>query len=86
MSVLNLRHCLRESALCYVSPRYCGPFDILKGVGSSTYHLALPHKVGIHPVFYASRLKPFLGFGENTITVQDLVTLVDFSYKPHVPE
>ena len=69
-----------------LAPRYCGPFEILKRVGSSAYHLALPRNVGIHPVFHVSRLKPFLGSGDNTITIQDLVTLEDFSYKPHVPE
>ena len=69
-----------------LAPRYCVPFEILKRVGSFAYHLALPCNVGIHFVFHVSRLKPFLGSGDNTITIRDLVTLEDFSYKPHVPE
>ena len=39
------------------------------------YHLALPRNVGIHSVFHISPLKPFLGSGDNTITIQDLLTL-----------
>ena len=50
------------------------------------YHLELPNNVGIHPVFHVGHLKPFLGSGDNIITVQDLVTLEEFSFKPHVPE
>ena len=42
--------------------------------------------VGIHPVFHVGCLKPFLGYGDNTITIKDLVTLKDSSYKSHVPK
>ena len=69
-----------------LAPRYCGPFEILKRVGSSAYNLALPHGVGIHPIFHVSHLKEFLGSDDNTFTLHDLVTFEDLSYKPHVPE
>ena len=69
-----------------LAPRYCGPFEIIKRVGSSAYQLALPPNVGIHPVFHVSRLKEFLGSNDNTVTLHDLVTFEDLSYKPHVPE
>ncbi len=69
-----------------LAPWYCGPFEILKRVGSSAHHLALPHGVGIHSVFHLSRLKEFLRSDDNTVTFHDLVTFKDFSYKLHVPE
>ena len=69
-----------------LAPQYCGPFEILKQVGSSAYHLALPRNVGIHHGFHVNRLKPYLRSSDNTIAVQDLVTWEAFSYKPHVLE
>ena len=51
-----------------LAPRFCGPFTVLKRIGSSTYRLTLPDGVEIHPVFHVSRLKELLGFGDNTIT------------------
>ena len=65
---------------------YCGPFTILKHISSSAYHLALPHGVEIHLVFHVSHLKELLGFGDNTVTTETLVTSKELSSKPHLPE
>ena len=69
-----------------LAPRFCGPFTVLKRIGSSAYRLALPDGVGIHPVFHVSRLKELLGSGDNTVTTETLVSSEDLSSKPHVPE
>ncbi|KAJ7519676.1 hypothetical protein O6H91_20G050300 [Diphasiastrum complanatum] len=37
-----------------LSPRYCGPFTILKRIGSSAYQLALLESAKVHPVFHGS--------------------------------
>ena len=66
--------------------RFCGPFTILKRIGSSTYRLALPDGVEIHLVFHVSRLKELLGSGNNTVTTKTLVTSEELSSNPHVPE
>ena len=39
------------------SPRYCGPFTILKRVGQVAYKLELPEHSKVHPVFHVSRLR-----------------------------
>ena len=64
-----------------LAPRFCGPFTVLKRIGSSANRLALLDGVEIHPVFHVSRLKELLGCGDNTVTTETLVTS-----KPHVPE
>ena len=40
-----------------LSPRYIGPFEILKRVGTFAYQLALlPSLMGVHEVFHVSML------------------------------
>ncbi|GJS79213.1 hypothetical protein Tco_0729094 [Tanacetum coccineum] len=44
-----------------LSPRYVGPFEIVKRVGPVAYRLHLPQElVGIHDTFHVSNLKKFL--------------------------
>lgn len=40
-----------------LSPKYCGPFEILKKVGSVAYELALPETAKVHKVFHVCLLK-----------------------------
>jgi len=44
-----------------LSPRFYGPFTILRRVGEVAYELDLPREARIHPVFHVSQLKPKLG-------------------------
>ena len=45
-----------------ISPRYIGPFEVLKHVGEVAYKLALPPELsGVHPVFHVSMLKRYHG-------------------------
>ena len=68
-----------------LAPRFCGPFTVLKRIGSSSYRLDLPNGVEIHPAFLGSHLKELLGFGDNTIITKTLVTSEELGSKPYVP-
>ncbi|XP_070030309.1 uncharacterized protein LOC142161993 [Nicotiana tabacum] len=46
-----------------LSPRYIGPYRILRRIGHVAYELELPKElVVVHPVFHVSMLKKFMGY------------------------
>jgi hypothetical protein len=40
-----------------ITPRYVGPFKVLKQVGKVSYKLELPENIKVHNVFHISLLK-----------------------------
>ena len=43
-----------------LSPRFIGPFEVLKRVGTVAYRLALPPSMsGVHEVFHVSMLRKY---------------------------
>jgi len=60
-----LKVTLKKSQLrlgkCYkLSLKYCGPFQILKKIGTMAYELELPNEWRIHNVFHVSFLRKFV--------------------------
>ena len=77
---------LKTGAVAKLSPRYCGPFRILKKIGDVAYKLDLPPNVHVHPVFHVSRLRKRLMPNTNTVDNDVLVDLIEPPVQPHEPE
>ncbi|MCO5547581.1 hypothetical protein L7F22_001032 [Adiantum nelumboides] len=69
-----------------LSPRYCGPFKILKKIGDVTYKLELPESSQVHPVFHVSKLKKTVHGLENVVSQDILVDLIEPPKIPHEQE
>ena len=69
-----------------LSPRFCGPFKILKRVGSLAYKLELPDNSQVHPVFHVSRLRKHLQRDDNVLNQDALVEFIEPPTLPHEPE
>ena len=64
-----------------LSPRYVGPFEILKKVGKVAYELALPPDMQhIHNVFHVSMLKKFNPDSSCVIEYEPIEIQPDLSY------
>ena len=44
-----------------LSPKYYGPYKVLKNIGTMAYKLELPVSSRVHPVFHVSCLKKVIG-------------------------
>ena len=65
-----------------LSPRYIGPFEVLKRVGEVAYELALPPALsGVHPVFHVSMLKRYHGDGNYIIRWDSVLLDENLSYE-----
>jgi hypothetical protein len=52
---LKVEHCQK------LTPKFYGPYTILKRLGQVAYHLALPSHSKLHPIFHVSCLNKVIG-------------------------
>ena len=65
-----------------LSPRYIGPFEVLKRVGEVAYELALPPGLsGVHSIFHVSMLKRYHGDGNYIIRWDSVLLDENLSYE-----
>ncbi|XP_019228487.1 PREDICTED: uncharacterized protein LOC109209634, partial [Nicotiana attenuata] len=71
LKVLPMKGIMRFEKKGKLSPRFIGPFEVLRRVGEVAYELALPPSLaGVHPVFHVSMLRKYHA---------DLSHVLDFS-------
>src|SRR5215813_6710063 len=64
-----------------LSPRFIGPFEVLRRVGSRAYELALPPDLDrVHPVFHVSMLRKYLRDDSHVLEYQVVALDPDLSY------
>jgi hypothetical protein len=67
-----------------LSPRFIGPFIILKRVGEVAYQLELPsHLADVHDVLHVSQLKKCLRVPEEQLPMEELNVQGDLTYKEY---
>ena len=65
-----------------LSPRYIGPFQILRRVGNRAYELALPPSMDrIHLVFHVSMLRKYFHDESHILEPQTMEISSDLSYQ-----
>ncbi|XP_070019775.1 uncharacterized protein [Nicotiana sylvestris] len=71
LKVLPMKDIMRFRKKGKLSPRFIGPFEVLRQVGEVAYELSLPPSLsGVHPVFHVSMLRKYHA---------DLSHVLDFS-------
>ena len=66
-----------------LSPRYYGPFKILKNIGDVAYRIELLDDIKDHLVFHVNKLKRTLHPLENIVSPNILVESIELPSTPH---
>jgi len=56
-----------------LSPRFVGPYQILRRIGAVTYEIALPpHLANLHNVFHISQLRKYIAYSSHVLESNDI--------------
>jgi len=65
-----------------LSPRYIGPYKIIRRVGQVAYELELPQELSsVHPVFHVSMLQKCIGDPSHITPTEDVQVTGDLTYE-----
>ena len=65
-----------------LSPRYIGPYKIIRRVGQVAYELELPQELSaVHPVFHVSMLRKCIGDPSHITPIEDVQVTGDLTYE-----
>ncbi|WMV24683.1 hypothetical protein MTR67_018068 [Solanum verrucosum] len=65
-----------------LSPRYIGPYKIIRRVGQVAYELELPQELStVHPVFHVSMLRKCIGDPSRITPTEDVHVTEDLTYE-----
>ncbi|XP_049414696.1 uncharacterized protein LOC125877450 [Solanum stenotomum] len=65
-----------------LSPRYIGPYKIIRRVGKVAYELELTQELSsVHPLFHVSMLRKCIGDLSHTTPTEDVQVTVDLTYE-----
>ena len=82
MKVSHIKGEMRFGKKGKISPRYVGPYEILKRVGKVAYELELPAELaGVHPVFHISQLKKCMGDPAFVVPLESVAVKDSISYE-----
>ncbi|XP_017441130.1 uncharacterized protein LOC108346570 [Vigna angularis] len=67
-----------------LSPKFIGPYKILRKIGPVAYELALPPKLSnLHPVFHVSQLRKYIANPSHVLELEDIQLRPDRTLELH---
>ncbi|XP_073279544.1 uncharacterized protein [Primulina huaijiensis] len=70
-----------------LSPRFIGPFEILKRIGSLSYRVMLPQMLaGVHNVFYISMLRKYMSNPSHVLNYESPQLTPNMSYEERLTQ
>ncbi|WMV08514.1 hypothetical protein MTR67_001899 [Solanum verrucosum] len=65
-----------------LSPRYIGPYKVIRRIGQVVYELELPQRLStVHPVFHVSMLRKCVGDPSRITLTEDIQVTRDLTYE-----
>ena len=82
LKVSPMRGVMRFGRKGKLSPRYIGPYQIVRRIGKVAYELDLPSYLeAVHPVFHVSMLRKCIGDPSRVFPVDDIQVTEELSYE-----
>ncbi|XP_070020140.1 uncharacterized protein [Nicotiana sylvestris] len=81
LKVSPMKGVLRFGMKGKLSPRFIGPFEVLRMIGEVAYELALPSILAsVHPVFHVSMLRKYIGDPSHVLDFRTIQLDGDLTY------